>query len=57
MTQQQDQQMNDIPRTPQEVRRQKNGPIPMNAVFLALGLGAVLLLYYGPVWWEIIFGK
>jgi hypothetical protein len=57
VTQQQDQQMNDIPRTPQEVRRQKNGPIPMNAVFLALGLGAVLLLYYGPVWWEIIFGK
>ena len=39
------QALKDIPKTPQEAKRQK-GPIPLNAIFLVLGLFAVLVLYW-----------
>ena len=40
------QELKDPPKTPQEYRRQK-GPIPATAIFLALGLFAVLFLVWG----------
>lgn len=40
------QELKDIPKTPQEARRQK-GPVPLMAIFLALGLFAVLFLFFG----------
>lgn len=49
------QELKDIPRTQQEVRRQK-GPIPLNAILLVVGLGAVLLLFFGLPVLETIIG-
>jgi hypothetical protein len=41
------QQLEDVPRTKNEERRQK-GPMPLTAVFLCLGLAAVCVLFFGP---------
>ena len=40
--------MPDIPHTWREYNRQK-GPIPLTAIFLALGLIAVFILFFLPV--------
>jgi hypothetical protein len=40
------QELKDIPKTKAEERRQK-GPVPMTAIFLALGLLAVFLFFFG----------
>jgi hypothetical protein len=40
------QALKDIPKTPQEYRRQK-GPVPMIAIFLVIALFAVLFFFWG----------
>ena len=50
------QALKDIPKTPEEERRQK-GPVPLNAVFLVIGLFLVFLLYYSPAIWSFILGN
>lgn len=40
------QALKDIPKTPQEVKRQK-GPTPLSGIMLALGLFVVLFLFWG----------
>ncbi len=40
------QALKNVPKTEEAVRRQK-GPIPLNAIFLCLGLLAVLFLFFG----------
>jgi hypothetical protein len=40
------QALKDVPENANEYRHQK-GPIPLNAIFLALGLFAVLFFFFG----------
>jgi hypothetical protein len=41
------QELEDVPATQREAERRK-GPIPPSAIFLAIGLVAVLILFFGP---------
>ena len=50
------QALKDIPETGQEEKRQR-GPIPLNAIFLVLGLFLVFLFYYAPVFWHDVLGR
>jgi hypothetical protein len=41
------QELSDVPKTKEEARRQK-GPIPLTAIFLAIGLAVVFILFFLP---------
>lgn len=41
------QELEDEPRTDEEARRRK-GPIPRNALFIAIALFIAVMLFYGP---------